>query len=137
VAALLLALCGTLIAAGVAARERGMALALLRALGAEPRRVRAEIGWEQGIVYGAALALGTLLGAVLIEVMLRPLPLLIFVSFHGPIEGGGPAARIIWPWPALVAVLGALAVICGTATVLAARLVARPSLARTLRLSGE
>jgi hypothetical protein len=139
VAALLLALCGTLIAAGVAARERGMALALLRALGTEPRRVRAEIGWEQGIVYGAALALGALLGAVVIEVMLRPLPLMIFASglLGGPIEDGGPAARIIWPWPALVAALGALAVICGTATVLAARLAARPSLARTLRLSGE
>jgi hypothetical protein len=138
VAALLLALCGTLIAAGVAARERGMALALLRALGTEPRRVRAEVGWEQGIVYGTALALGALLGAVLIAVMLRPLPLLIFASgLGGPIEDGGPAARIIAPWRALVAALGALAVICGTATVLAARLAARPSLARTLRLSGE
>src|SRR5262249_29629296 len=69
----------------------------------------------------------------------RPLPLLTFASggLGGPIEDGGPAARIIWPWPELAAVLGALALICGTATVLAARLVARPSLARTLRLSGE
>jgi ABC-type lipoprotein release transport system permease subunit len=139
VAALLLALCGALIAAGVAARERGMALALLRALGAEPRRVRAEIGWEQGVIYGAALGLGALFGAALIEVMLRPLPLLIFARdlLHGPIEDGGPAARIIWPWPALAAVLGALVVICGVATLLAARLAARPSLARILRLSGE
>ncbi|HEX6796487.1 MAG TPA: FtsX-like permease family protein [Ktedonobacterales bacterium] len=138
VAALLLALCGTLIAAGVAARERGTALALLRALGTEPRRVRAEVGWEQGIVYGVALALGAALGAVLIEVMLRPLPLLIFTSgLGGPIEDGGPAARIIWPWPALAAALGVLVAICAVATLLAARLAARPSLARTLRLSGE
>lgn len=138
VAALLLALCGTLIAAGVAARERGMALALLRALGTEPRRVRAEIGWEQGVVYGTALGLGAVLGAVLIEVMLRPLPLLIFASgLGGPIEDGGPAARIIWPWPALAAALGALIAICAIATLLAARLATRPSLARTLRLSGE
>lgn len=138
VAALLLALCGTLIAAGVAARERGTALALLRALGTEPRRVRAEVCWEQGIVYGTALALGALLGAVLIEVMLCPLPLLIFASgLGGPITNGGPAARIIWPWPALAAVLGALIAICAVAALFAARLAARPSLARTLRLSGE
>jgi hypothetical protein len=111
----------------------------LTAIGILPRRVRAEIGWEQGIIYGAALGLGALFGAALIEAMLRPLPLLIFARdlLHGPIEDGGPAARIIWPWPALAAVLGALIVICGVATLLAARLAARPSLARILRLSEE
>jgi hypothetical protein len=137
-AALLLALCGALIASGVTARERRTALALLRALGSAPRRVRATIAWEQGIVYTVALALGALLGAVLIEVMLPPLPTLIFASASGgPIENGAPPVRIIWPWPALAATLGALALICALATTLAARAASRPSLAALLRLSGE
>jgi putative ABC transport system permease protein len=137
-AALVLALCGALIASGAAAGERRTALALLRALGTAPRRVRATIVWEQGIVYTVALALGALLGAVLIEVMLPPLPTLIFASgLGGPIENGGPPVRIIWPWPALAAVLGALVLICALATALAARAASRPSLAALLRLSGE
>jgi hypothetical protein len=138
VAALLLALGGALIASGVAARERRTALALLRALGTAPRRVRATIAWEQGIVYTVALALGALLGAVLIAVMLPPLPTLIFASaLGGPIENGAPPIRIIWPWPALAAVLGALLLISALATTLAARAASRPSLAALLRLSGE
>jgi putative ABC transport system permease protein len=138
VAALLLALCGALIASGVAARERRTALALLRALGTAPRSVRAAIAWEQGIVYTVALALGALLGAVLIEVMLPPLPTLIFASaLGGPIENGAPPVRIIWPWPALAATVGALVLISALATTLAARAASRPSLAALLRLSGE
>ena len=137
-AVLLLVLCGTLITSGVGAREREMALWLLRALGTKPRQVRAVIGWEQGVVYMTALTVGALLGAALTEVMLPPLAVMIFTNaFGGPIEDGIPPVRMVWPWPTLAIMFGALALICILAALLATHVVAPSSLSRTLRLSEE
>jgi hypothetical protein len=129
-AALLLALFGTLIASLVAARERGLSFALLRALGTEPRRIWRLVAWEQGIVYAVALALGVLLGAVLTLVGLAPLADLL-------VDQGGPSAQVVWPWPQLGLILGALTLICVIATVTAAWSAARPSLGAILRLNED
>lgn len=137
-AALLLALFGTLIAAWLNVRNQLTAFALLRALGAEPRRLIVLLLWQQGIVYTVAVALGVALGALLATVMQPALPNLIFSSsFGGPINNGGAAVRLAWPWPALVAALCALIVICGIALAISARVAARPSLSQTLRLNED
>jgi hypothetical protein len=136
--ALLLALVGILLGSWLSARSRLTSFALLRALGSEPRQLASVLLWEQGIVYGLALGLGTGIGFVLAAAVL---PAIIFTN-SGRFEQiintlEVPPIQTVIPWPAVGAVLGALLVLCTGAILLMTWMVARPSISQTLRLNED
>ncbi len=139
VAALLLALLGTVVTLWIATRDRQVSFALLRALGSGRRRILRQVLWEHGVVCMVGLALGVLVGGLLTVTMAPPLPTLIFTLYiGGPIEvDGGLPVRIVWPVQTLGLTVGVLALVCVGTIVLAARAAARPALAAVLRLNED
>jgi ABC-type antimicrobial peptide transport system permease subunit len=143
--ALLLALVGNLLASWLNARSRLANFAALRALGATPRQIAATLGWEQVIVYSAAMLLGVLFGWLLMVVVL---PSLVFTSIlpdqiTGAVdsatfyaEQNTPPVQIVVP-PALWIALGALVLLCVLALGMMVRVVSRPSIAQVLRLNED
>lgn len=140
-AALALALLGTVMAARLWLRGQLPALGVLRALGMEPRRVRAVVRWQQGIIYVTALALGCVIGLALTLVAVPSLVELTFVSFDTSYSGlsldNGLPVRLILAVPQLALALAALAAICALALLLSARVAARPLLSEALRLNED
>ncbi|HEX7735239.1 MAG TPA: ABC transporter permease, partial [Ktedonobacteraceae bacterium] len=78
--ALLLGLLGNLLVSWLNARGRRGDFAVLRALGSKPRQIASVLLWEQGIVYGSALVLGSILGLVFAWLIL---PAFIFSPLAG------------------------------------------------------
>lgn len=141
-AALLLALIGSLVASWQSARSRLTSFAILRALGGAPRQIASVLLWEQGILYAVALALGALFGILL---SLLALPTLVFTSAgNGAAVSVGefyllqsePSIQIIIPWTLWLA-LAILVAVCAIAIWMMVRIVSRPSMSQTLRLSED
>lgn len=138
ITALVLALCGTLLAAWLHLRGQLLSFALLRALGMGPRSIRNLVLWEQGITFVVALALGLVLGVFLAATVPPSLANLRFSgSFGGPITDAGPAVQIVWPFPVLALIVGGLAITCATAAALASVGITRASLGAALRLNED
>lgn len=143
--ALLLALLGNLVASWLNARARQAHFAALRALGATPRQIAGTVGWEQVVVYTAAILLGFLFGWLL---AMLALPSLVFTSIlPGQATGGidtqtfyaaqnAPPIAVVMP-PQLWVVLLCLSVLCIGALGMMVRIVSRPSIARLLRLNED
>ncbi len=143
-AALLLALVGSLITSWLSVATRLTNFAVLRALGTTPRQVASVLGWEQVIIYVIALLLGTLFGALL---AITVVPALVFTSI--PISGtsdlGSNAfyslqqiipAQIVIP-PTLFVAFLLLVALCVLALGMMIRIVVRPALSQTLRLNED
>ena len=139
----LLALIGSLLASWLNAKRRLTSFAVLRALGSTPRQIASMLSWEQGIVYGVALALGIILGTLLIFIAV---PALVFTNPTTPgtaisstefyvIQHVLPA-QIVLPGTLVFAFI-ALIALCAAALAMMARIVSRPSLSQTLRLNED
>lgn len=139
----LLALVGNLIASWLGARSRLLNFVVLRALGSAPRQIASVLIWEQGMIYAAALVLGALFSALLIWTIV---PALVFVA--APNNGAAISSgefyviqhvlpvQILLP-PTLGVVLAGIIVICVVALWMMARVVSRPAIGQTLRLSED
>ncbi len=142
-ATMLLALVGNLLASWLNVRKRVVSFAILRAMGSPPRQLVSVLLWEQGIIYSTALVLGVLFGAFLIATTV-PALVLTSASRQGITISSGEyyalqhvlPVQIVLPM-AWVFVLVGLAVLLALALWLMARVVARPVLSQTLRLSED
>jgi ABC-type lipoprotein release transport system permease subunit len=138
-----LALVGNLIASWLNARTRLTSFAVLRALGTEPRQIASVLTWEQAIIYATALALGLIFGLILAFTIV---PALAFTGApqHGQTLSSGEfyaiqhvlPVQLVFP-PSLAVVFGLLIALCAAALWLMARVVSRPALSQTLRLSED
>ncbi len=143
--ALLLALLGTLLVSWLNAHNRRVSFAVMRALGCTPRQIIGILLWEQGIVYGVALALGIGL-SVLFSLLI--LPVFVFTPLAGGSPGVGsteafyilqsvPAVHIVVPIVPVAAVLGGLVLICMVALGMMVRVVTRPHMSQELRVDED
>ncbi|HLI71473.1 MAG TPA: FtsX-like permease family protein [Ktedonobacteraceae bacterium] len=141
VVALLLGLMGNLLAVWWNARSRRISFAILRALGCEPAQIVHALLWEQGIVYGVGLALGTIVGLVL---SLLLVPAFVF----SPLENASsteafylaqstPAVQTAIPLWSIVSLLVGLVVACALALAIMLRVVIQPQVSQTLRVSED
>ncbi|MGB8344887.1 MAG: FtsX-like permease family protein [Ktedonobacteraceae bacterium] len=142
IAALILALIGTLIASWQNAQKHLTSFSILRALGSSQGQIAGVLLWEQSIVYATALILGVLFGVFL---SLLALPTLIFTSAGSsvPISSGEfyvlqsvPPINVVIPVSLWLA-LGVLVLICIVAIWMMVRIVSRPSISQILRLSED
>ena len=136
--ALLLAVIGVLYFAWLNAQGRLTNFAVLRALGMAPRQIAAVLFWEQGAIYVTALALGLVLGLFLLTFVGPALTFTDVVTAHVSGNSIYPLPTLlVAPTRLIIGLLGALALICGIALALMARLVSRPSLGQVLRLNED
>jgi ABC-type antimicrobial peptide transport system permease subunit len=154
---LILALIGMLVAAQLQMRRQIMGYALLRALGATPRQITRMLLWQQAVVYLTGLGLGALAGLFLSVTLL---PNLIFTSVPPGNNPGAsiyilsglpvpasstvsfavvqqiPPVQVVVP-PSSAVVLGIMAVVGALILGIMVAMVARTSLAQTLRLNED
>ncbi|HEU5440410.1 MAG TPA: ABC transporter permease [Ktedonobacterales bacterium] len=135
--ALVLALLGLLIASWLSARTRLTSFALLRALGTEPRQLGGVLIWEQGIVYGLALALGVVVGMILSTVVLPVLVFANITAINNPNSVNTPPVQVVLPWTGLGIALAAVVLLCAVSIALMAGVVARASIGQALRLNED
>lgn len=104
---------GLTLALGFAERRR--TLAILAALGAQPRHLRAVVGCEAGVLTATGLAAGAIVGAALSIVLVK-----VLSGVFDP-----PPSAIAIPWPYLGAltmlIIAGLAIASATAVVMARR----------------
>lgn len=143
--ALFLALVASLIAAWINARSRLTSFAILRALGTVPTQVANILVWEQAIVYGTALILGSAFGWLLSVTLV---PSLVFtdtpVGSNISNTGNGDfyafqkalPSQIVFPFSLVVAGV-ILIVIYALTLMLMIRIHSRPKLGQTLRLNED
>lgn len=130
-AAVLLALLGTVTAAAVSVRERAAEFALLQAVGTSMRQIRSWLASEVAVVVVTGLVAGSLLGAVLVWAVLPTLGLATDGSL------AVPAPRIVVPVRTLLASAGIVVAAFALVPLGLARSVARAHVAEVLRLGGE
>ena len=145
-----------LIASWTSARQRHTLFGILRALGSTPRQLTRVLFWEQAIVYGTAIVLGTLFGLL---AALMALPSLVLTSIipgiytpttSGRFSSGAdptntldifslqntPQAHAIIS-PSLALVVGLLALLGLLAVLVMNRSLSRVVLAQALRLNED
>ncbi len=130
VATLLLALLGDLLASWSSARTRLTNFAVLRALGTSPRQVASVLTWEQGLIYGIGIVLGTGFGVLLATTVV---PTLIYYGLS--LQNTLPV-QIIVP-VSLIFTLGAFITVFILALGMMVHTVSRPSMSQTLRLNED
>ena len=140
VAALLLALIGSLFTSWLSARTRLTNFAILRAIGSTPRQIASMLTWEQAIVYLTGLLLGVGIGAFIVQAVI---PALTLTDFNTNVNSNQFYAlqntfptHIVLPSSLLLAFL-ALVIIYGVALTMMVRIVSQPSLNQTLRLNED
>jgi ABC-type multidrug transport system fused ATPase/permease subunit len=136
VTALLLALCGDLLAAWESARIRRKSFAALRALGTTPRQVAGIFLWEQSLVYLTGILLGCVLGIFLSVSVIPSLTLTDLNANLSPeqffaLQSALPTPIVVLPALPLVGLL--LAGLYLGALVIMVQVVMRPMLSRMLR----
>ena len=142
-APLTLAWIGCLLACWVNVRQRQVLFGVLRSLGGTPGQVARVLLWEQTLLYGGAIALGTLSGLLTARITL---PSLILTS---TIPGGSttstldlfslqdaPAAHMVIV-PSIGLVIGCLLLLGVLTLMLMYRATSRLMLAQTLRLNQD
>jgi hypothetical protein len=138
--ALLLGLSGNLLVSWLNARNRRADFAILRALGSKPRQIASVLLWEQGIVYGVALILGTNLGLLFAWLIL---PAFIFSPLAGVdttatgeeafyLVQSVPAVHEIIPPGPIMLLLTALLAICALVLIVTTNIALRPKVSQTL-----
>jgi len=141
IVALLLGFLGNLLVAWWNARSRRTSFAVLRALGCDPAQIIAVLLWEQGIVYSAALLLGTLLSLLLALVVL---PVFIFTPLVGEstaeafyIAQSVPMVHPFFPILPILGMLAALVAICVLSLIMMVRIVTSKRMGQTLRVNED
>jgi ABC-type lipoprotein release transport system permease subunit len=149
-APLLLTWIGCLMASLVEMRQRQLLLGILRALGSTPAQLARVLAWEQTLIFGMSIVLGTLFG--LLTAFLA-LPSLVLTSVLPQLftAGGGslisepqdlfswqntPAANTVIP-PLLGVVVALLAVLALLAVILMTRIASNIALGQALRLNED
>lgn len=136
--ALILALVGTLLSSWLNTSNRLTSFALLRALGMAPRHIASLLLWEQGFIYILAFVIGFGLGNLL---TFFAAPAVALLDLAGPSSQDNPfdipPVQTVIPYLQLSLLLGGLVVICLVALLLMTRIVSRPSISQTLRLSED
>lgn len=139
---LLLGLLGNFMVSWLNVRNRRNSFAVLRALGGKPWQIASVLLWEQSIVYGSALVLGTVLGLIFSWLIL---PAFIFSPLAGiDISDAGEQAfylvqsvpivhEIIPLWP-VMQLLATLLTICMLALILMTSVALRPGVSQALRV---
>jgi ABC-type antimicrobial peptide transport system permease subunit len=140
VAALLLALIGTLLTSWLSARTRLTNFAVLRAIGATPRQIASMLTWEQAVVYLTGLLLGVGIGEFVVQTVVPALTLTnsntnVSSNQFYTLQTTFPT-QIVLPLSLLLALL-ALVAIYGIALTMMVRIVSQPSLSQTLRLNED
>jgi putative ABC transport system permease protein len=138
--ALLLAIIGTLVASWLSVRSRLTLFSVMRALGTSPRQLATICAWEQGLIYAAALILGSIFGGLLSWLAV---PALVFTGTDQQASTGAifasqsvpPIQIVVPPW--LLAVPTLEIIICGSALALMVRVASRPALGQVLRLNED
>jgi ABC-type antimicrobial peptide transport system permease subunit len=140
---LLLALVGALLVFWLSTSARLTNFAVLRALGGAPRQIASVLRWEQGLICGAALVLGSLFGALLV---LSVVPGLVFTNPAPPGSVISDAefavmqhvlpVQIVLP-PSLGGLLAVFIALCALVLLLMARAASAPRLSQTLRLNED
>jgi hypothetical protein len=140
ITALLLALVGDTLGSWVNARTRVVSFASLRAIGATARQITLVFLCEQAIAYMTGLILGVGFGTLLV---LSVIPQLTFTNSNVNLTGqqffalqSALAAQIVVP-PTVPEALLVLACIYGMTLLVMVRIVTRPLLNQTLRLSED
>jgi hypothetical protein len=144
--ALLLALVGNLTVSWLSARSRLANFAVMRALGSTPPQIAGVLTWEQSLVYATAIGLGIAFG-ILLSFLVLPAFVFTTVVTSGSasqfstgefyvVQNVPPVERII-PVVLVAIALGVLVAICLIAVGLMVRVVSRPSVSMTLRLSED
>jgi len=141
--ALLLAIIALAFASWNYAQRRFTSLALLRAIGAEPRQVLRVLQWEQGLTFACALALGVGLGLVLANTLIPNLVFTPGVSNDATASGAGyfalqqaPPVAVVLPLVAWL-IIGGLALLCVGLIVVLSLIASRRSLGQALRLNED
>ena len=135
VVAALLAILGSLIQSGVAARHRLTQFAILRTLGTGGGQLARLLLGQQLIIYAFGLAGGLALGAILST---ATLPFLQFTSaLVDPSTLGVPPYVLVFDMPAMLLFFAALVVAFGCALALAAWIALRVGLGKALRLGED
>ncbi|HEX6482080.1 MAG TPA: FtsX-like permease family protein [Ktedonobacteraceae bacterium] len=140
--ALLLAVGGNLLTSWLNVRRRLTNFTVFRALGAAPGQIASVLTWEQSIIYGTALLLGTLFGALLAitavpTLVLSGLPINAIVANVSnnqwfALQQTIPFQIVV---PASLAIAAAaLIIICVGVLGMMIRVVLRPSMTRVLRI---
>jgi ABC-type antimicrobial peptide transport system permease subunit len=140
VAALLLALIGTLLTSWLSARTRLTNFAVLRAIGATPRQLASMLTWEQAVVYLTGLLLGVGIGEFIVQTVVPALTLTnantnVSSNRFYTLQTAFPT-QIVLPASLLLALL-ALVAIYGAALTMMVRIISQPSLSQTLRLNED
>lgn len=140
IAALTLAMVGTLLASWVYAASRQVNFAVLRALGMAPRQVGAVLLWEQGLTYVLAFLLGCGLSAALIT-FTTPVISFLSLATTGSITSRSPyevpPVQVEIPYPQIGLALAIFAIVCIVALLFMSSIVSRPRTAQILRLNED
>ncbi|GCE12913.1 ABC transporter permease [Tengunoibacter tsumagoiensis] len=138
VAALLLALVGTLLNSWLSASIRITSFSVLRALGMRPRQIATVLLWEQGFIYAVAILLGLGLSAML-SLFASPIVTLLDLTRPATRENlyDVPPISVTIPWFQLALLFGTVTIICLCALFFMAHLVSRPRLGQILRLNED
>ncbi|HLH61976.1 MAG TPA: FtsX-like permease family protein [Ktedonobacteraceae bacterium] len=144
--ALVLAFIGNLTVSWLSARSRQTNFAVMRALGSTPPQIAGVLTWEQSLVYATAIGLGIAFG-VLLSFLVLPAFVFTTVTTSGSVNQFStgefyavqnvPPIQMIIPGLLISIALGILVAICLLAVGLMVRVVSRPSVSMTLRVSED
>ena len=140
IATLLLALIGDLLTSWLSASTRVTSFALLRALGITSRQVATMLTWEQAIVYGTGIMLGSGFGTLLI---VSVIPAITFTNLNSNLSNqqffalqSALSTQIVVP-PLLPFVLLILVAIYAIALTIMIRVTTQSTLSQALRLNED
>lgn len=136
---ILLALGGALGASWMRVRRQITSFGVLRALGTAPRQIAAILAWEQGLIYGTALALGAGLGLLFCLLLIPSLLFTTTLTGDPSLTAGDifrlqntPPVRLVVPAAAILP-LSAAIVLALLALAMMIALLIRPAIGQTLR----
>ena len=140
IATLLLALIGDLLTSWLSAYTRVTSFALLRALGITSRQVASMLTWEQAIVYGTGIVLGSAFGTLLI---VSVIPAITFTNANSNLSNeqffalqSALSTQFVVP-PSLPFVLLILIAIYAIALTIMVRVTTQSTLSQVLRLNED
>jgi ABC-type antimicrobial peptide transport system permease subunit len=134
VSAALLAIVGSMVQAGMLARQRLILFAILRTLGGQRRQLLGILLTQQAVVFGFGLVVGTLLGVVLST---ASMPFLEFSSALSAVSQQAPPGLLAIDTKTIAGFYAALLLAFAAALTIATLALLRSGLGQTLRLGED